>query len=63
MSSLKMFCLTVNPDHLKIIKELNYLPAGLGEADFSSEWFKDNKGENISSWTICNLTIIIKSPA
>ena len=43
-----MFCLTVNPNHLNPIKNLNYLPVGLGEAKFSNEWYKDDTGENIS---------------
>ena len=43
-----MFCLTLKPDHLNKIKNFNYLPVGLGEETFSEEWFRDNKGINIS---------------
>ena len=48
MNNLKMFCLTMEPNHLKIIKEFNYLPVGLGKKDFSVDWIVDNKGDNIS---------------
>ena len=43
-----MFCLSMEPNHLKIIKEFDYLPVGLGKKDFSVDWFLDNKGDNIS---------------
>jgi len=45
---LSMFCITLNPNHLNIIRKLNYLPVGLGEKKFSSEWYKDVSGDNIS---------------
>jgi len=38
----------MNSNHLKTIKDFNYLPVGLGEGNFSKEWYVDNKGENIS---------------
>ena len=31
MKNLNMFCLTLEPNHYKFIKELDYLPVGLGE--------------------------------
>ncbi len=43
-----MFCLTLNPEHEKIIKNLSYIPVGLGEKNFSKECFSDNTGLNIS---------------
>ena len=43
-----MFCLSIEPKHLNAIKELNYLPVGLGQNNFTAEWFLDNSGENIS---------------
>ena len=43
-----MFCLTMNSNHLNFIKEINYLPVGLGKDNFSSEWFRDNTGINIT---------------
>ena len=45
---LSMFCITLNPSHLNIIKKLNYLPVGLGKNEFTSEWFKDVSGDNIT---------------
>ena len=45
---LSMFCITLNPSHLNIIKKLNYLPVGLGKKEFTSEWFKDASGDNIT---------------
>ena len=43
-----MFCLSMEPNHLKIIKEFNYLPVGLGGKNFSQEWYLDHDGKNIS---------------
>lgn len=47
-NNLTMFCLTMNPNDLKFIREINYLPVGLGKENFSKDWFRDNTGENIS---------------
>ena len=44
-----MFCLSMNPDHLKMIKEIGYIPVGLGKNDFPNEWMRDNTLDNISS--------------
>ena len=43
-----MYCISMEPNHLKTIKELNYIPVGLGEKSFSKEWMKDNIGKNIT---------------
>ena len=43
-----MFCISLNPNHLDLIKNLTYLPVGLGDEYFSNEWYQDNKGLNIS---------------
>ena len=48
MSNLTMFCLSMDSNHLNLIKEFNYIPVGLGKDNFSKEWIKDNIGENIS---------------
>ena len=48
MNNLAMFCLSMESKHLNTIKNFNYLPVGLGDGNFSNEWFLDNKGENIS---------------
>ena len=38
----------MEPSHLNFIKDLNYIPVGLGEKNFSNEWMRDNTGDNIS---------------
>ena len=43
-----MFCLSLNPSHYNFINNLGYTPVGLGENDFSKEWFTDKSGDNIS---------------
>ena len=48
MKNLLVFCLTLNPEHEKIIKELGYIPVGLGDRKFSQDTFSDKLGENIS---------------
>ena len=51
MNNLKMFCLTLNPNHYKFIKDLSYIPVGLGESKFNEkeeDWFTDKSGDNIS---------------
>ena len=48
MKNLKMFCTTLEPSHYKFIKNLGYIPAGLGEKNFGNDWFRDNSGINIA---------------
>ena len=48
MKNLNMFCLSMKSNHLKFIKEINYIPVGLGADEFSKDWFRDNTGDNIS---------------
>ena len=48
MNNLKMFCITLEPSHLNFIKSLNYVPVGLGEKKFSSDFINDRNGDNIS---------------
>jgi len=48
MKNLKMFCLTMEANHLDIIKKFNYIPVGLGNNNFNDEWFTDKSGDNIS---------------
>ena len=49
MKNLNMFCITMNSNHLNFIKEINYLPVGLGKEKFSNEWFTDKSNDNISA--------------
>ena len=43
-----MFSLCISNRHLSKIKELNYIPVGLGNDNFSKEWVRDNTNANIS---------------
>ena len=43
-----MYCMCLNNHHLNNVKKMNYLPVGLGESHFDSEWIRDNTGNNIS---------------
>ena len=48
MNNLKMFCITMEPSHINFIKNLDYVPVGLGEKKFSKECLQDKTGENIA---------------
>ena len=48
MQNLKMFCICIHNELLTKVKELNYIPVGLGGDKFDKEWIRDNSGENIS---------------
>ena len=48
MKNLSIYCMSTNQKNLKFIKDLNYIPVGLKNNDFSSEWLRDNTGQNIS---------------
>ena len=48
MKNISMFCLTLNPSHEEIIKDLSYMPVGLGENKFSSNCFSDKIGVYIA---------------
>ena len=49
MKNLKMFCISLEPNHYNFIKNLGYIPVGLGDKDFNDDWFKDKLGNNISA--------------
>ena len=49
MNNLTNFCITLDPDHEKLIKKLNFVPVGLGEKNFSENCITDKIGENISN--------------
>ena len=49
VSNLDMYCITLNPMHLNLIKKIGYKPVGLGYANFSADWITDNNGKEISS--------------
>ena len=48
MDNLKIFCMCLKESNLQIVKNLGYIPVGLKNNDFSSEWLRDNTLENIS---------------
>ena len=43
-----MFCISLEPNHYKFIKDLGYTPVGLGEKIFDDNWLSDKPGLNIS---------------
>jgi len=43
-----MFCITLEPSHVKFIKNLSYDPVVLGEKNYTDDCFGDKTGENIS---------------
>ena len=49
MKNLQMYCISMEPSHYNFIKELGYIPVGLGENKFSNDWMQDNTGKNISN--------------
>jgi len=48
MNNLKMFCLTMKPEHINLITELSYNPVGLGDLNFPNNCFNDKLNKNIS---------------
>ena len=48
MTNLKIFCISMNDEHLQKINEIGYCPVGLGSNNFSNGWIRDFVGENIS---------------
>ena len=48
MKNAKIFCLCLDDNNLNKVKELGYVPVGLGKNNFSKEWLTDNSGNNIS---------------
>jgi hypothetical protein len=49
MVKAKIYCLCLHDELLNRVKELNYIPVGLGNNNFSDEWMLDKKGINISN--------------
>ena len=43
-----MFCISLNPRHLNIIKDLHYIPVGLGSANYNLDWITDKGKKEIS---------------
>jgi hypothetical protein len=49
MKNISIFCLTLNPEHEKLIEKLSYIPVGLGEKIFSNKCLSDKSELNISN--------------
>jgi hypothetical protein len=47
MSNLKMFCLTMKPEHVEFITKLSYDPVGLGKLHFPKSCMNDKSDKNI----------------
>ena len=43
-----MYCICLHDRNYRTVKELGYIPVGLGKKIFSDGWLRDNQGENIS---------------
>ena len=41
MNNISNFCLTLNPEHEEMIRNLSYIPVGLGERVFSKNCLSD----------------------
>ena len=48
MKKIKMYCICIHNKYYNAVKNLGYVPVGLGKDNFSEGWLRDNKGENIS---------------
>ena len=48
MNNAIIFCLCLHDNLLNKVKELDYIPVGLGKNNFSKEWLSDSVGNNIS---------------
>ena len=48
MTNLKIFCISLNPSHLGLIKKTGYIPVGLGNKKFTNDWHQDNSEKNIA---------------
>ena len=51
MNNLLIYCLCLDNNLLTKVKELDYVPVGLGKDNFSDEWLRDNTKINIDTYT------------
>ena len=42
MSNFQIYCLSLNNEDYEKIKLLKYIPVGLGDNKFNSNWLRDN---------------------
>ena len=45
MKMAQIFCLCLEDNYLNKVKDLGYIPVGLGKNNFSSGWLRDNQGK------------------
>ena len=57
MKKLKMFCISLEPNHYNFIKSLDYVPVGLGEKEFNADWFRDKP--NIKRQNIIEIKLLV----
>ena len=48
MQNLKIYCMCLNNNYLEKVVQLNYIPVGLKNKNFSNKWLRDNTLKNIS---------------
>ena len=48
MNNLLLYCLSLNNEDYNKIKNLNYIPVGLGSDNFNTNWLRDDTHDNIS---------------
>ena len=51
MKNITIYCVSIKKNILNFIKKLNYIPVGVGNENFSTEWLRDNTGDNIGNKT------------
>ena len=51
MKNILIYCVSIKKNILNFIKELQYIPVGVGDENFSNEWLRDNTGDNIGNKT------------
>ena len=61
MNNLKMFCITLDPNHIDYIQKLNYTPVGLGDKPFPKNCISDKTGDNISECLLLFISRQIES--
>ena len=49
MKNLQIYCISLNPLHKNLIDKLGYIAVGLGNSNFSEDWYQDKSGDSIAS--------------
>ena len=52
MNNLKMYCICLHDGLYRTVKDLGYIPVGLGEKNFNKECLSDKTDLNISGKNI-----------